>query len=117
MGVMSYLSSLLWLLLLVLSGLEALRQTQTEHIYFIEGDLFPNWPVSYAFEATTLLAIPLAILYLPKLLGYFTLLGDSPRLVDHAGAVRAFLRVGLETLLSVLLAPLRSEERRVGKEV
>src|SRR3546814_3654201 len=88
MGVMSYLSSLLWLLLLVLSGLEALRQAQTEHSYFIEGDLFPNWPVSYAFEATTLLAITLVILYLPKLLGYLTLFGERRRLVAHGGAFK-----------------------------
>ena len=106
MGVMSYLSSLLWLLLLVLSGLEALRQAQTEHSYFIEGDLFPNWPVSYAFEATTLLAITLAILYLPKLLGYLTLFGDRRRLVAHGGAVKAFVSVVLESLMSILLAPI-----------
>src|SRR3546814_10963554 len=89
MGVMSYLSSLLWLLLLVLSGLEALRQAQTEHSYFIEGDLFPNWPVSYAFEATTLLAIPLVILYLPKLPGYPTLFGERRRRVAPGGAFQA----------------------------
>src|SRR3546814_20048541 len=70
MGVLSYLSSLLWLLLLLLSGLEALRQAQTEHSYFIEGDLFPNSPLSYSFEAPTLLPIPLALPYLPTLLGY-----------------------------------------------
>ncbi|MGE5768003.1 MAG: glucans biosynthesis glucosyltransferase MdoH, partial [Bacteroidota bacterium] len=106
MGVMSYLSSLLWLLLLVLSGLEALRQAQTEHSYFIEGDLFPNWPVSYEFEATTLLAITLVILYLPKLLGYFTLFGDRRRLLAHGGAVKAFISVVLESLMSILLAPI-----------
>jgi membrane glycosyltransferase len=106
MGVMSYLSSVLWLLLLVLSGLEALRQSQTEHSYFIEGDLFPNWPVSYAFEATTLLAITLTILYLPKLLGYFALFGERRRLLAHGGAVRAFISVVLESLMSILLAPI-----------
>jgi membrane glycosyltransferase len=106
MGVMSYLSSLLWLLLLVLSGLEALRQAQTEHSYFIEGDLFPNWPVSYAFEATTLLAITLVILYLPKLLGYLALFGERRRLTAHGGALRAFVSVLLESLMSILLAPI-----------
>ncbi|HEY9548230.1 MAG TPA: glucans biosynthesis glucosyltransferase MdoH [Kiloniellaceae bacterium] len=106
MGVMSYLSSLLWLLLLVLSGLEALRQAQTEHSYFIEGDLFPNWPVSYAFEATTLLAITLVILYLPKLLGYLTLFGERRRLVAHGGAFKALVSVVLESLMSILLAPI-----------
>ncbi len=106
MGVMSYLSSLLWLLLLALSGLEAWRQAGTEHSYFIEGDLFPNWPVSYAFEATTLLAITLAILYLPKVMGYLTLLGDPGRLAAHGGAFKAALSVALESLMSILLAPI-----------
>ena len=106
MGVMSYLSSLMWLLLLVLSGLEAWRQSQTEHSYFIEGDLFPNWPVSYAFEATTLLAITLAILYLPKLFGYLALFGERRRLLAHGGAIKAALSVVLESLMSILLAPI-----------
>ena len=106
MGVMSYLSSLLWLLLLALSGLEALRQAQTEHSYFIDGGLFPNWPVSYAFEATTLLAITLAILYRPKVLGYVALFRDRQRLRGHGGALRAALSVVLESLLSILLAPI-----------
>jgi len=106
MGVMSYLSSLLWFLLLLLSGLEALRLAGTEHSYFIDGDLFPNWPVSYAFEATTLLAITLTILYLPKLLGYLALFTDSRRLRAHGGAWRAAFSLMLESLLSVLLAPI-----------
>src|SRR3546814_14435033 len=72
----------------------------------MRGDLFPNWPVPNAFEATTLLAITLAILYRPKLLGYFTLFGDSRRLVAHGGAVRAFVSVVLESLMSILLAPI-----------
>src|SRR3546814_9386597 len=52
MGVMSYLSSLLWLLLLVLSGLEALRQAPRSEEHTSEVDLFPNWPSSYSFEVT-----------------------------------------------------------------
>src|SRR3546814_16245986 len=102
---MSYLSSLLWLLLLVLSGLEALRQAQTEHSYFIEGDLFPNWPVSYAFEETTLLAITLVILYLPQLLGYLTLFGERRWLLAHDVAFPALVRVVLCSLLLILLTP------------
>src|SRR3546814_20407431 len=43
---------------------------------------------------------------LPKLLGYFTLFGDSRRLVAHGGAVRAFVSVVLESLMSILLAPI-----------
>ncbi len=106
MGVMSYLSSLLWLILLGLSGLEAWRQARTEHSYFIEGNLFPNWPVSYAFEATTLLTITLAILYLPKIMGYLTLLSDRVSRQAHGGAFRAGLSVVLESLMSILLAPI-----------
>ena len=106
MGVMSYLSSLMWLVLLALSGVEAWLQSRTEHSYFIEGDLFPNWPVSYAFEATTLLAITLVILYLPKLLGYLALFGERRRLLAHGGALRAFVSVVLESLMSILLAPI-----------
>ncbi|NIA67493.1 glucans biosynthesis glucosyltransferase MdoH [Pelagibius litoralis] len=106
MGIMSYLSSVFWFLLLLLSGLEAWRQGQIEHSYFIDGNLFPNWPVSYAFEATTLLAITLSILYLPKLLGYLALFLDRRRLLAHGGALKAGLSLLLESLTSILLAPI-----------
>lgn len=106
MGVMSYLSSVFWLLLLVLSGLEAFRQSETDHSYFIDGDLFPNWPVSYAFEATTLLAITLSILYLPKVFGYLALFLDRGRLLAHGGTFRAGLSLLLESVASILLAPI-----------
>ena len=106
MGVMSYLSSVFWLLLLALSGLEALRRSRTEHSYFIEGDLFPNWPVSYAFEAATLLTITLALLTLPKLFGYAALFLDRKRLAAHGGGLKAGLSLLLESLFSVLLAPI-----------
>ncbi|WP_299395380.1 glucans biosynthesis glucosyltransferase MdoH [Pelagibius sp.] len=106
MGIMAYMSSVFWFVLLVLSGLEALRQAQTEHSYFMEGDLFPNWPVSYAFEAATLLAITLSILYLPKIFGYLTLFLDRRRLMAHGGGVKAGLSLLLESLTSILLAPI-----------
>ena len=72
----------------------------------MEGDLFPNWPVSYAFEAATLLAITLSILYLPKVFGYLTLFLDRRRLVAHGGGVKAGLSLLLESLTSILLAPI-----------
>jgi membrane glycosyltransferase len=106
MGVMSYLSSPLWLLLLIASWLEAFRRITTKPVYFFGDNIFPAWPVSYAFEATTLLAFTLGLLYLPKLLGYFALLGDRERLGGHGGAIDVVFSMVLESLFSILLAPI-----------
>lgn len=106
MGVMSYLASPLWLLFLLATAAEAYVQSQTEPVYFFADNLFPVWPVSYAVEMTTVLAVTLAILFLPKLLALALLLRDPGTLRGYGGAVRASLSVLLETLFSALLAPI-----------
>ncbi|HKJ88506.1 MAG TPA: glucans biosynthesis glucosyltransferase MdoH, partial [Gammaproteobacteria bacterium] len=69
MGVLTYVSSPLWLIFLVLSGLEALRRKHTHMVYFLDNSLFPAWPPSFFMEAATLLVITLGFLYLPKVVG------------------------------------------------
>ncbi|MFA9461125.1 glucans biosynthesis glucosyltransferase MdoH [Thiohalorhabdus methylotrophus] len=106
MGVLTYLSSPLWLIFLVLSGMEALRRKHTDPVYFLDNSLFPVWPPTFFMEAATLLVITLGFLYLPKLFGYLLLFRDSRMRARFGGGPAAGLSMVLESLFSALLAPI-----------
>ncbi len=105
MGVMSYIASPLWLLFLVATGAEAYLQKEQELVYFFGENWMPVWPVSFAVEMTTVLLVTLAMLFLPKLLALLLLLKDRKLLQSYGGLVSAASSVVLETVFSVLTAP------------
>jgi len=105
MGVMSYLASPLWLLFLIATGVEAYFQTQHEPVYFFGENWAPVWPVSFAVEMTTVLLVTLTMLFLPKGLALLLLLKDRRLRRDYGGMLKATLSVVLETVFSVLTAP------------
>ncbi|GAB6067388.1 hypothetical protein JCM13664_07060 [Methylothermus subterraneus] len=106
MGIMSYLSSPLWLLFLLLTALEAYVQSQTQPVYFFGDNIFPVWPRSYAVEMTTILVVTLAMLFLPKLLSLILLFTRwRARVRAFGGVVRVLASVVLETAFSALIAP------------
>ena len=105
MGVMSYAASPLWLLFLIATGAEAYFQTQHEPVYFFGENWAPVWPVSFAVEMTTVLLVTLTMLFLPKGLALALLLKDSRLRRAYGGMLKATLSVVLETLFSVLTAP------------
>jgi len=86
MGAMAYLSSLLWLLFVMLTLIDGVRS--------------PGRP------AILLTGMTLALLFLPKLWGYIALLHDRARLRAHGGAGRTALSIFLEAAISVLTAPI-----------
>lgn len=106
-GIMSYVSSLLWLLLLVLSSVEVLLHTLVPPRYFPRAHmLFPVWPVWHPHWALTLFWFTVAILFLPKILA--VLLVMIRRQTQRFGGLPALLAsVMLESALSALLAPVR----------
>jgi membrane glycosyltransferase len=106
MGVMSYLSSPLWFLFLLVSALETLRRSLVPHDYFLNGSPFPSWPASYTTEVAILLAITLALLFIPKVLGFLHLVRRPDLLAAHGGTLATGLSVALESFLSVLIAPI-----------
>jgi len=80
-------------------------QSVREPVYFFANSLFPVWPTSYTVEMTTVLWVTLAMLFLPKLLA-LALLGFRPELAKRFGGLgRAAASVLIESLFSVLLAP------------
>jgi membrane glycosyltransferase len=105
MGIMSYLSSPLWLLFLILTGLEAYVQSRTMPVYFFGDNIFPVWPESYAVEMTTVLLVTLAMLFVPKLWSLILLLLRWREVKGYGGVLRASLSVVLESLFSMLTAP------------
>jgi membrane glycosyltransferase len=97
LGAMSYLSSPIWLLFLVLSFLLA-------SISDTAGRDAPHgaagwWPLGL-FAATMLM------LLLPKLWGFILLACDAKRLARCGGATRAAASVAIETAVSMLVSPI-----------
>ncbi len=105
MGVMSYTASPLWLLFLIATGIEAFIQTQREPVYFFGENWMPVWPVSFAVQMTTVLLVTLTMLFLPKGLALLLLLKDDRLRRAYGGMFKTALSVVLETVFSVLTAP------------
>ncbi|WNV05643.1 glucans biosynthesis glucosyltransferase MdoH [Candidatus Methylospira mobilis] len=105
MGIMSYVSSPLWLLFLLFTGLEAYVQTQTVPVYFFGDNIFPVWPESYTVEMTTVLLVTLLMLFAPKVFGLFLLFVRHDKVKAYGGYLRVTLSVVLESIFSMLTAP------------
>jgi membrane glycosyltransferase len=105
MGIMSYLASPLWMLLLLVATIEAARAAMLGPVYFDpERSLFPVWQVSTTTRTLILYLVTLGMLLSPKLLA---ILAHAARgkLRGFGGAVRLTMSVLLEALFSMLLAP------------
>lgn len=105
MGVMSYLASPLWLIFLVITGVAAYFQSQVEPVYFFGDNFLPVWPETFTVEMTTVLWVTLAMLFLPKGLALLLLAAKPELSAQYGGLPRASLSVLLESLFSVLSAP------------
>lgn len=105
-GVMSYLASPLWLLLII-TGLAITGQVATQDFnYFGDGlTLFPLWPVFDSERMIELFLLTMAVLLLPKMLGLLeTLVSRKKR--RQMGVIRPVIGVVVETFFSVLYAPI-----------
>ena len=106
-GIMSYVSSLLWLAFLVLSSIEAGWHALVPPRYFPSTHvLFPIWPVWHPEWAVALFWFTVAILFVPKVLA-IALTAIRGRMGSFGGAPRLLAGVVLESALSAVLAPVR----------
>jgi membrane glycosyltransferase len=106
MGVMSYLASPLWFMLLVLTTLEATRVEASDWVYFPEAHLmFPVWPIARAVELIGLFSVTMGMLLLPKLLALGLVLSQRSRRRSFGGAWRLVGSALVEILFATLLAP------------
>jgi membrane glycosyltransferase len=104
-GIMSYITSPLWLIFLLLSAAQAWELTYGRPVYFLDGWPFPVLPVSMTFEATLLLTVTLGLLFVPKVMGIVLALVDGPRRRQLGGGFRLVASALIETLFSALVAP------------
>jgi membrane glycosyltransferase len=105
-GVMGYMASPLWFML-ILTGIALAIQTHYGTVsYFSEGfSLFPTWPVFDSERMVQLFIGTMGILLVPKVLGYIRACFNS-ELRKSLGVIRMFLGMLLEIFLSVLYAPI-----------
>jgi membrane glycosyltransferase len=106
-GVLSYASSPLWLLVLLLSSTVVILDALHGYQYFKPGSyaLFPTWPQYRDREIVALLSITVAVLFLPKFFGALLALKDARLRRGFGGGPRLFLSLGIEQFFSILLAP------------
>lgn len=105
MGVMSFVSSPLWLLLLLSSTIATLQNTQLTYSFFPgHFTMFPQWPVDRSFEMLVLLVFTIGMLVLPKIISILMVCLGRDR--KKYGGVMVLASGVLETLYSALQAPI-----------
>lgn len=106
-GIMSYVSSLLWFVFLLLSSSEAILHALVPPDYFPQNHmLFPVWPVWHPQWAVALAGFTMALLFLPKVLAVVIAVYQG-RTDQYGGFLRLLASVLIESLFSVVLAPVR----------
>ena len=104
LGIMSYVSSPLWLLLLVVSVIDMMSAKPPAGMIGFEPML--SLSVSYAAELMILVVATLVALYGPKLLAVIALL-DSPEATRAHGGIGSVLwSAFLESVFATLMAPI-----------
>jgi len=106
-GVMSYMASVFWLVLLLLATLEAAWLQSAAWVYFPDSaSLFPTWPVSKTFEMLGLYSITMGMLFVPKFMAMAVALANPTRRKGFGGPWRLIKSTLTEMFFSVLLAPI-----------
>jgi membrane glycosyltransferase len=106
-GILSYATSPMWFLVLVLSSIVTCLAALHSHQYFQPGtySLFPSWPQYRDGEIASLLGMTVTLLMLPKMLGACLAMKDRALRAAFGGGLRLSLSVAFEQFMSMLLAP------------
>ena len=104
-GIMSYLSSLLWCLFLLFGiGIAVWRYFYPPAYFTQVKELFPAWPVFNVWGTLTLFGISMLMLFFPKILGIAFVFGHPAK--RFGGRVGLLLSFVTECLFSALTAPI-----------
>jgi membrane glycosyltransferase len=106
LGIMSYVASPLWLLLLVVSAIEMLNIRPAPAFSYVGLQPALAYMMSHAAELGSLVLATLLLLYGPKLLALAAVLKDAEATRAHGGLGALLLSVTLESLVSTLFAPI-----------
>jgi len=105
-GVMSYLASPLWFLLIAVGLATAAQIATVQFEYFTdEMSLFPRWPLFDSERMLNLFIVAMVTLLLPKLLGVLSVFVDR-ELLRVVNPLRVVLGAVVEIVLSALYAPI-----------
>lgn len=105
-GIMSYLASPIWLLLLLVGLALALQAKFIRPEYFTrEFSLYPAWPRFDSERALQLFIVTMGVLLLPKFLGVIETILRPELRRRCGGGIAIFVGMVLETLISALVAP------------
>ena len=106
-GIMSYLSSPLWLLMLAVGFALSVQSHLIRPEYFNHDfQLFPTWP---RFDVELMMALfwfSMVVLLIPKMLGFIRALLSSRIRRSGGGVIGVAASILLETVLSALYAPI-----------
>lgn len=106
-GIMSYLSSPLWFLFLVLGISVALGRVFFPPAYFSSvKTLFPTWPVFDYMGVLTLFAVSMSFLIIPKILGVLSICLNTRQCRRFGGVCLLLLGLLMEIIVSILIAPI-----------
>jgi len=105
LGAIAYITSLIWLLMLVLSTADAVVRAINSNVYFTEVyQLYPTWPIAKTELIVSLILLTTTLLMGPKLLGVIVALTHRRK---QFGGARAIVKgTVVETVFAVLIAPI-----------
>nr|WP_324259952.1 glucans biosynthesis glucosyltransferase MdoH [Cellvibrio fontiphilus] len=105
LGAVAYITSLVWMLLLVLSTADAVVRAINANVYFTEmHQLYPTWPIAKTELIIALILLTTLLLMGPKLLGVLVTITHRRK---QFGGTRAIIKGALvETIFAVLIAPI-----------
>jgi membrane glycosyltransferase len=106
LGVMAYAAAPLWMLMLLISTVEGIRESIEPHPYFPpRQSLYPIWHISVQQQAIWLFVAVMGLLMAPKALSLLIHLRNREERASFGGGDKLFYSVILETVASTLLAP------------
>jgi membrane glycosyltransferase len=104
-GALAYITSLIWLVMLGLSTVDAITRALTKNEFFTSAhQLFPNWPIAKPDLIFSLLFLTFSLLLLPKVLA--VILAVVHRRKEFGGAFNLLLGSVVEILFAIIIAPI-----------
>ncbi|MEJ2626674.1 MAG: glucans biosynthesis glucosyltransferase MdoH [Pseudolabrys sp.] len=104
-GIMSYLSSPLWLLLILLFSTDAMRMMSLAPVTYVGRYPVLSWPISHTVALVSIAVATLALLYIPKLLALLLMLRERETRHFYGGASRLIVGVLIENVVASVIAP------------
>lgn len=105
LGALAYITSFVWMVMLIMSTLDAVVRAINANVYFTEvHQLYPTWPIAKTEMIVTLIVLTLILLMGPKLLGVIVTL--THRRAQFGGAWAIIKGGFIETLFAILIAPI-----------